>query len=167
MIKKYFALSIIALSVAVTAGCSSDDDDDDIVTGGTTDGGTTDGGTTDGGTTDGGTTAGGTTDGGTTDGGTTDGGTTDGGTTAPPEPLADSGLAAIAASADSATVFAAIENDPAVFDALNAADTTVTVDINHPLKGKDLQFDIEIVGIATAIANASEGSEATEALEEE
>ena len=50
---------------------------------------------------------------------------------------------------------------------VEVADTTVTVDINHPLKGKDLQFDIEIVGIATAIANASEGSETTETLEEE
>ena len=82
MIKKYFAMTIIAASVALVA-CGSDDDDDDVgtTTAGATDAGATDAGATDAGATDAGATDAGTTDGGTTDGGTTDGGTTDGGTT--------------------------------------------------------------------------------------
>ncbi len=130
MIKKYFALSIIALSVAVTAGCSSDDDDDD---GGVTDGGVTAGGETAGGDTAGGDTAGGDTAGGDTAGGETAGGDTAGGDTAGGEPAAlddpipGSGLAAIVASPDHGMLEAALIANPAVYNALNAADTTVTI----------------------------------------
>ena len=127
MIKKYFALSLIAASL-IAAGCSSDDDDD--TDGGTDTGtttGTTDGATT--GTTDGATT--GTTDG-TTDG--TDGGTTDGGDEqtsfanpdAPPADPDDGSSAydVIANSADHTTLLAAIAtagladtlDDPGVTD---------------------------------------------------
>jgi len=79
-LKKYFALSIIAASVAMSA-CSSDDDDDTTTaTGGTATAGTATGGTATGGTTTVGTDDAGTDDAGTDDAGTDDAGTDDAGT---------------------------------------------------------------------------------------
>ena len=79
-LKKYFALSIIAASVAMSA-CSSDDDDDTTTTtGGTTTVGTATAGTEDAGTDDVGTATAGTATAGTEDAGTDDVGTEDAGT---------------------------------------------------------------------------------------
>ena len=79
-LKKYFALSIIAASVAMSA-CSSDDDDDTTTaTGGTATAGTATGGTATGGMTTVGTDDAGTDDAGTDDAGTDDAGTDDAGT---------------------------------------------------------------------------------------
>jgi len=79
-LKKFFALSIIAASVAMSA-CSSDDDDDTTTTtGGTTTVGTATAGTEDAGTDDVGTATAGTATAGTEDAGTDDVGTEDAGT---------------------------------------------------------------------------------------
>ena len=155
MIKKYFALSIIALSVAMV-GCSSDDDDDDPVAGGTTAGTTTDGATTAGATTDGTTTAGSTTDGATTDGGTTDGATTDGGgaaveLTAEATVPEVSAYDFVASSTDHTTLLAALDANPAIANA--ADDDAAPITLIAP---NNAAFD--------ALVAATDGSDSAEDL---